>query len=92
MNRGSLSKQNQPSEEHVASMRPRFMNRGSGGKEPPLKAAYMASMRPRFMNRGSFHAVHAPATRSLRFNEAPIHESGKCDRGLTAESQGRRLQ
>ena len=34
-------------------------------------------MRPRFMNRGSI-AVGDPRTgECLRFNEAPIHESGK---------------
>ena len=34
-------------------------------------------MRPRFMNRGS-HAPTLPALAQIgRFNEAPIHESGK---------------
>ena len=36
-----------------------------------------ASMRPRFMNRGSME-IHQPVGQGrARFNEAPIHESGK---------------
>ena len=36
-----------------------------------------ASMRPRFMNRGSAREHHCRPAREGRFNEAPIHESGK---------------
>ena len=37
-----------------------------------------ASMRPRFMNRGSVYMTLAPRSQPVyRFNEAPIHESGK---------------
>ena len=35
-------------------------------------------MRPRFMNRGSGGSVTASDGGSPGFNEAPIHESGKC--------------
>ena len=61
-----------------ASMRPRFMNRGSdrGGGFP--SGLRFASMRPRFMNRGSRPLVHVHQGDPRRFNEAPIHESGKC--------------
>ena len=31
------------------------------------------------MNRGSSHDVAAPVALQTRFNEAPIHESGKSD-------------
>ena len=34
-------------------------------------------MRPRFMNRGSDPIESLSASRRPRFNEAPIHESGK---------------
>ena len=36
------------------------------------------------MNRGSLDGVAHEAARMLRFNEAPIHESGKS--GITSES------
>ena len=36
-----------------------------------------ASMRPRFMNRGRSRLVSAALSWRARFNEAPIHESGK---------------
>ena len=36
-----------------------------------------ASMRPRFMNRGSAASARHPPLMIFRFNEAPIHESGK---------------
>ena len=61
-----------------ASMRPRFMNRGSHPQAKQGAQKRLASMRPRFMNRGS--PCQTPSTRypCQRFNEAPIHESGKC--------------
>ena len=53
------------------------MNRGSaalrGGPAPLRKA----SMRPRFMNRGSVGYARRASRVAARFNEAPIHESGK---------------
>ena len=33
------------------------------------------------MNRGSYIAMHSLYIHICRFNEAPIHESGKCQRG-----------
>ena len=54
------------------------MNRGSLGPRHRIEEHQIASMRPRFMNRGS--AVRHPPARTMlgdRFNEAPIHESGK---------------
>ena len=63
-----------------ASMRPRFMNRGSTLAQAALVDLSLASMRPRFMNRGSLSRSSATPRRMLRFNEAPIHESGKCHR------------
>ena len=35
-------------------------------------------MRPRFMNRGSGVNRSLPSAVIVGFNEAPIHESGKC--------------
>ena len=61
-----------------ASMRPRFMNRGSGIGFGILPDDFSASMRPRFMNRGSRRGAAAFRARANGFNEAPIHESGKC--------------
>ena len=53
------------------------MNRGSETLAPLLGCEDLASMRPRFMNRGS-NVDRATAAKSpQRFNEAPIHESGK---------------
>ena len=54
------------------------MNRGSADGLLDLRGqGSRASMRPRFMNRGSDVAhVNVPFG-SPRFNEAPIHESGK---------------
>ena len=54
------------------------MNRGSKvvdemGGVPHLHA----SMRPRFMNRGSGLIRGGHSYSQPRFNEAPIHESGK---------------
>ena len=34
-------------------------------------------MRPRFMNRGSAVRMRCLRVQATRFNEAPIHESGK---------------
>ena len=53
------------------------MNRGSLGIEYHDVRSVKASMRPRFMNRGSHLAVLPLALLRSRFNEAPIHESGK---------------
>ena len=58
-------------------MRPRFMNRGSELRQAQAAATAAASMRPRFMNRGSAHAITIETPGGGRFNEAPIHESGK---------------
>ena len=63
--------------ESSASMRPRFMNRGSFAAVSRSASTSRASMRPRFMNRGSQAARLANAAVAVRFNEAPIHESGK---------------
>ena len=54
------------------------MNRGSAA-EALIRDTYgrRASMRPRFMNRGSAAGRLPYLHRHLRFNEAPIHESGK---------------
>ena len=62
------------------------MNRGS-----PVSQAYRhghryASMRPRFMNRGSATEGQADSADCLRFNEAPIHESGKSVRVFVPDS------
>ena len=54
------------------------MNRGSEHVHQGLHRLGRASMRPRFMNRGSDHLISAALERDPRFNEAPIHESGKC--------------
>ena len=53
------------------------MNRGSARLEVRPAPSAPASMRPRFMNRGSRPRNQATAGWSPRFNEAPIHESGK---------------
>ena len=53
------------------------MNRGSGFKGHMILQGEIASMRPRFMNRGSLCDPHGRHTGRGRFNEAPIHESGK---------------
>ena len=53
------------------------MNRGSNvGSDSPARPA-IASMRPRFMNRGSKWSSDSRNANTTRFNEAPIHESGK---------------
>ena len=78
MNRGSLSGLWRRDVASQASMRPRFMNRGSDLENTRGMIVQIASMRPRFMNRGS-RAPSDPggADSQCRFNEAPIHESGK---------------
>ena len=53
------------------------MNRGSLRLIRADGEARGASMRPRFMNRGSLAALAGSETHCDRFNEAPIHESGK---------------
>ena len=64
------------------------MNRGSADLGPVFEDSIDASMRPRFMNRGSPGGRgRRPAFRLASFNEAPIHESGKCaaaDKGNAA--------
>ena len=55
------------------------MNRGSSTmSDAPSHTARQASMRPRFMNRGSRRSAAGRIASSNCFNEAPIHESGKC--------------
>ena len=53
------------------------MNRGSADGKTAYERAMFASMRPRFMNRGSVDRISGAANTIARFNEAPIHESGK---------------
>ena len=53
------------------------MNRGSNEARPENIPAHVASMRPRFMNRGSHTKCRVKWYAAHRFNEAPIHESGK---------------
>ena len=53
------------------------MNRGSLAESLRSDSRDRASMRPRFMNRGSQVAEDVDRPVDLRFNEAPIHESGK---------------
>ena len=63
------------------------MNRGSELEGWIASRELLASMRPRFMNRGSGVPQEGNADAALRFNEAPIHESGKspiCQRRWTA--------
>ena len=55
------------------------MNRGSRTGQNGVSKKPMASMRPRFMNRGSQGFDLRLEQELCRFNEAPIHESGKCD-------------
>ena len=88
MNRGSTHPSRSPGGCLCASMRPRFMNRGSvqADANEAIEAEH-ASMRPRFMNRGSADRASRYRRQTAGFNEAPIHESGKCRR---AAAQGRR--
>ena len=53
------------------------MNRGSDEPLELVISHRRASMRPRFMNRGSLHRPRRTRGTRRRFNEAPIHESGK---------------
>ena len=73
-----------------ASMRPRFMNRGSVADRDAIDGAILASMRPRFMNRGSRRRMRRGSAAQTRFNEAPIHESGKCERSRDHRDRRRR--
>ena len=77
MNRGSPYRSVHGLVGGLASMRPRFMNRGSSEESARYIQADLASMRPRFMNRGSDIGDYATGVVLSRFNEAPIHESGK---------------
>ena len=77
MNRGSAAEFAQPESACGASMRPRFMNRGSYMHLHLPPGLTCASMRPRFMNRGSTVTAAEGGRGFMRFNEAPIHESGK---------------
>ena len=78
MNRGSALPRDHAAPIYgAASMRPRFMNRGSRAAESGPPRADPASMRPRFMNRGSRSGNPRSGPLDARFNEAPIHESGK---------------
>ena len=54
------------------------MNRGSDAHITIYEGAEPASMRPRFMNRGSTGLPTSLTRPWYCFNEAPIHESGKC--------------
>ena len=53
------------------------MNRGSSEVNVAESPRVAASMRPRFMNRGSTDDTALHPAQPFRFNEAPIHESGK---------------
>ena len=53
------------------------MNRGSAEVVELDFVPALASMRPRFMNRGSWESLDRLTKDVSRFNEAPIHESGK---------------
>ena len=78
MNRGSETVASNLAENPDASMRPRFMNRGSlDSRRRGRRVGNAASMRPRFMNRGSTMTIDTGQIAPDRFNEAPIHESGK---------------
>ena len=77
MNRGSVVRLAEMGLSLRASMRPRFMNRGSSDSSPDTGITPLASMRPRFMNRGSYTTEKRETQMTARFNEAPIHESGK---------------
>ena len=65
------------------------MNRGSKRTAALVGTSDKASMRPRFMNRGSSPVAGVGTRRATGFNEAPIHESGKCarERGARAGSR-----
>ena len=61
------------------------MNRGSLASDHAKELLRWASMRPRFMNRGSAGGRWLRVRLRLRFNEAPIHESGKSSDGDSHE-------
>ena len=68
------------------------MNRGSLAEIGGQRLHAPASMRPRFMNRGSGRrAAQAHGIRA-RFNEAPIHESGKLAGTLAGTEARQALQ
>ena len=92
MNRGSCVTIAVVLDLYLASMRPRFMNRGSLPDRPRNRQCHQASMRPRFMNRGSSCGICNISTMVLRFNEAPIHESGKFQRWAVSDDEAARLQ
>ena len=54
------------------------MNRGSEIRKDWYDGIPAPSMRPRFMNRGSLSDNLPNGNGIVPFNEAPIHESGKC--------------
>ena len=58
------------------------MNRGSREHVQRETGDDDASMRPRFMNRGSPARAGRREGPAARFNEAPIHESGKLRQAL----------
>ena len=66
------------------------MNRGSCYDEGHAKMIGDASMRPRFMNRGSAKALYRVIDGPPRFNEAPIHESGKSRCHMAVRNSGQR--
>ena len=68
------------------------MNRGSAARMDQTGNETMASMRPRFMNRGSGVGGRVRAERATRFNEAPIHESGKSAEDMVDNLRGEWLQ
>ena len=78
MNRGSDDRDSGAAGERGPSMRPRFMNRGSVADPRGPVPCTRPSMRPRFMNRGSSQGRPPDGLVAGPFNEAPIHESGKC--------------
>ena len=92
MNRGSDGPDGPPGSRGPASMRPRFMNRGSSLLALIDSGKFFASMRPRFMNRGSAVGCPNSNVNVNRFNEAPIHESGKYRSRPTFSSYSNSLQ
>ena len=92
MNRGSKRPPDERLAAPLASMRPRFMNRGSLPLGQERLVARRASMRPRFMNRGSGRQRDSSSRSGIGFNEAPIHESGKCPGESPLRRTSRRLQ
>ena len=63
------------------------MNRGSEKAIELVRKRLDASMRPRFMNRGSAGVQGFDNRGYACFNEAPIHESGKCVRMVDSQSR-----